>query len=159
MPHTMPLKSTLRSFFTMPFGLPWKLVAGSLILAGCAELPQYEPIEVYLRTNPPLQPNTYNRGTWSSEGQRLTFSLAHYHNWEQGGADTNFADVLVRGQELQYRLQLENYDNTNPVQVKVDFVYYGDTVWSGTHRLQDQFSGFYSSGDTNASKTVRFIWN
>jgi hypothetical protein len=98
-------------------------------------------------------------GTWSSEGQRLTFSLAHYHYWEQGGADTNFSDVLVRGQELQYRLQLENYDNTNPVEVKVDFVHYGDTVWSGTHKLQDLFSGFYSSGDTNATKTIRFIWN
>jgi len=152
-------KTNLRAFLSKPLVRQGMLLTGIVGTTGCAELPKYEPIEVFLRTNPPLQPNTYNMGTWRSEGQRLTFSLGDYHIWEQGGADTNVPDVLVRGQELQYILRLESYSDTNPVQVDVDFVHYGDTVWSGTHRLQDVFSGFYSPGDTNATKTVRFVWN
>ncbi len=158
MPRIPSFKFTPRPFGLL-FGLRVMFASGIMVVAGCAELPLYEPIDVYLRTNPPLEPYTYNLGTWRSEGQRLTFSLREDHFWEQGGADTTFPDGLVRGQELQYRLRLENFSNTDPVEVQVDLVHYGDTVWSGTHLLRDLFSGFYSVDDTNATKTIRFIWN
>jgi hypothetical protein len=137
----------------------WMLVAGILGATGCAKLPVYEPIEVHLRANPPLEPETFNQGTWRLEGQAVAFSLRNYHVWNGGGASANFPEELVRNQELQYRLELKNHTSDENVEVRLDLVHYGDTVWSRVHLLRDSTFGTPWYQDTNANKVVRFIWN
>jgi len=159
MPWTEPLERFMRSLSPLPTGMRWILIAGILGATGCAKLPVYEPIEVHLRANPPLEPEIFNQGTWSLEGQTLAFSLREYHFWDDGGASKNFTDELVRSQEMQYRLELKNNTSADNVEVRVDLVHYGDTVWSGIHLLRDSTVGTPWYQDTNANKVVRFIWN
>lgn len=121
------------------FNLFLSAILPVLALAGCDRVYEEVQTTVYVRIDPPLTPyaSRYFNGDLIQSGQIFNFALRNYGEWTNGGGYFVLNEIVFRDLDIKYQMQLQDYGLRQEHNVRVDVVYFGDTVHQAVHSLRD----------------------